>query len=91
MVTGGALPVALARLTLAPIDGVAKETLGTLLTMIPSGVVETCTTDRFFFILTFNTSAVTIALASWTVRKVPSWCGTSITWGPAPLVAPWVS
>ena len=60
MVTGGALPVALARLTLAPIDGVAKETLRTLLTVIPSGVVETCTTDRFFFILAF--ASITDAL-----------------------------
>ena len=92
VITGGALAVALAGLTLAPIDRVAKETFSTLLTMIPSGVMETGATDSLFFILTtLNTSAVTIALAGRTVGKVPSWCGTSVTWNPVPLVAPRVS
>ena len=39
VVTGGALAVAFARLTLSPVHWVAKETLGTLLTVIPSGVM----------------------------------------------------
>ena len=39
VVTGGALAVAFTRLTLSPVHWVAKETLGTLLAVIPSGVM----------------------------------------------------
>ena len=91
MITSGALSVAFAWLALAPVDGVAKEALSTLLTMISSCVVETSSADSLFFIiLTLHTSAVTIALASGTVCEVPSWGRTSVTGGPVPLVTPWV-
>ena len=91
VVAGGALPVALTRFALAPVDRVAEEALSTLLAVVASGVVETGAADSFFLFFCkvafdLDAGAVAIALAGRALCKVPPRRRASVAWDPVPLV-----